>query len=116
MVTKQSKKLIKQFLIIKIAIISLFIIIIVPIIPVESTTQLVCVTAPCEDMVVMENQTILEFVFESRSEGTIPKPSPDEEVACIQQFAPVCTIKGTFSNQCEADRADAFVLYEGECP
>lgn len=116
MVSNRDKKTIKLLVVFKITIIAIFVIIVfVPFIPVENTVQIVCVTTPCEDMVVVENQTILEFVFGIRSDGEIPEPSPDE-VFCIQQFDPVCTISGTFSNQCEADVAGAITLYKGECP
>jgi len=116
MVSIRDKKTIKLILVFKITIIAIFVIIVfVPIIPVESQVQVVCVTTPCVDMVVIENQSILEFVLGTRSDGTIPEPSPDEQL-CIQIFDPVCTISGTFSNQCEADVAGARVLYKGMCP
>lgn len=116
MVSKRDKKFVVKLVGIKVAIIIIAIIIFVPIIAVENTVQVVCVTTPCEDMVVLENQSVLEYVSGLRSEGTIPEPSPDE-VFCIEIFMPVCDLdtNTTYSNQCFATGAGAMNTVLGEC-
>lgn len=42
---------------------------------------------------------------------TMPRPKPEKPIACTQEYAPVCAVKGfkrqTFSNACMA-RAEGF--------
>lgn len=99
-----------------ICLIAVIIIVTIPFVSVESTVQVVCVTTPCEDMIVLENQTILEYLSGLRSDSTIPEPSPDE-VFCIALFEPVCDLdtNTTYSNQCFATGAGAMNTVLGEC-
>jgi len=99
-----------------ICLVAVVVIVAIPFVPVETTVQIVCVTFPCEDMVIQENQTILEFLSGTRSDITIPEPSPDE-VFCIALFEPVCDLdtNTTYSNQCFATGAGAMNTVLGEC-
>jgi len=91
MVSLRDKKTIKLILVFKIAIIALVIVLILPLF--ENRSGIAIIAEHFEQMDMFE-----------------------EPVACIQIFDPVCTISGTFSNQCEADVAGAITLYKGECP
>ena len=116
MVSKRDKKLIAKLVVVKLTLIIIAVIILVPLIAVESTVKVVCVATPCEDMVVLEDQTVLEYISGYRSDFTIPEPTPDE-VFCIAQFEPVCDIdtNTTYSNQCFATGAGAMNTVIGEC-
>jgi len=85
-------------------LIGFILIIHVPFIVVDDPKQ--CITTPCEQTQLVSIRDML----------TNENLMSDEPIACIQIFDPVCTIRGTFSNQCEADVAGATTLYRGQCP
>lgn len=51
--------------------------------------------------------------------GERPTPPPPQQRACTREFAPVCGQRGgrlqTFSNACEAGRADFRIVHRGQC-
>lgn len=91
----------------------------VPFIPVESTVQVVCVATPCNDMIVIESQTLAVVITDAFSRDGIPDESEDEsqdQFACIALFDPVCGVNGvTYSNGCFASIANVEVQFKGEC-
>lgn len=108
------RKFLTRLILGKIIIITIVLIILfVPFIPVESTVQVVCVTTPCLDMVVIESQTIAESISNAFSRDAIPDESPDELI-CIELFDPVCGVDGvTYSNSCFAGNVE--IQFRGEC-
>lgn len=89
--SKHTKKTIKQLVIFKIILITVIVLLIVPIFSVES-----------------ELKSGFDLIRQNFEE-------PEAE-ACIQIFNPVCGVDGiTYSNQCFADIAGVLVAFEGQC-
>ena len=88
-ITKSTKKTIKQLVIFKIILITLIVVLIVPIFTVES---------------------------ELKSGFDLIRQNFEEPEACIEIFDPVCGVDGiTYSNQCFADIVGVLVAFEGQC-
>jgi len=89
MVSKQDKKLIKKIVIVKVAIVIAFVILVLPVIPIE---------------------------MQQKSGFDLIRQHFEEPQACIQIFDPVCGVDGiTYSNQCFADLAGVSIAFEGQC-
>lgn len=87
--SKHTKKTIKQLVIFKIILITVIVVLVVPIFSVKS---------------------------ELKSGFDLIRQNFEEPEACIQIFEPVCGVDGiTYSNQCFADMAGVLVAFEGQC-
>ena len=103
----------------------LILIIFVPIIPVESDqpeSLAVCITTPCDDMVVVqEKQTVLDYLRDSGNIETLtplaPDDMPDDVGACIEIYQPVCGTDGqTYSNSCFLSLSENVEIdHQGQC-
>ena len=95
-----------------------------------NTTQVQCITAPCDPIQSYQtystscdagnNDAEIAFTGECGDiEGQSPPPTPTGPQFCTMQFAPVCGVIGTttqdFSNSSCAAAAGALVISEGNC-
>lgn len=102
-IAKRDKKFVIKLVAIKVIIVSVFLLLILPVFPVE--IPIVCITEPCINPIELKSGIDL-----------ISEHFEEEPQACIQIFDPVCGVDGiTYSNQCFADVAGVEIQFEGQC-